>query len=105
MRYYNKYKLNEVDIEDKFMSAMIGLITDMSMNDKCREFEYINKSCRNIAKLVIRDIKSLSTFPEEKRHNNDFKKPCPMCDGKGTLICLGETVSCNNCHSKGFIKS
>lgn len=42
---------------------------------------YNLKWCQAIWKddIMQRLERHLSTFAEQKRHNNDFKKPCPMC--------------------------
>jgi len=66
--------------------------------------ETINFLIKKVAELE----KSLSTFPEkEKRHNNDFKKPCPACSGTGVIDTKTERGNevCNYCNGQGFSKS
>jgi len=65
--------------------------------------ETIGEDINLTFKSIGKEMESLETS-----HNNDFKKPCPTCDGKGLGRIdnySGTLVECPECDGQGFIKS
>jgi len=64
-----------------------------------------------LIKIIKEHIEDLDTIIDETpnsetSHNNDFKKPCPNCNGTG----VGKSkdnigTECNYCNGQGFMKS
>ena len=58
-------------------------------------------------------LERLDIEPESSKPslNNDFKKPCPECDGKGEVRSATKGIDgydledCSECEGQGFIKS
>ena len=79
------------------------------IQDKLDEIiEWINSHYHFPNRLIEED-----TINSETSHNNDFKKPCPECEGKGYVLDDSELDTknrykkeeCPVCKGQGFIKS
>jgi len=92
----DKKELSKEDISQficKNGSFTCGLLTRLYPLD-------ITRRCRHCRK------ENLKTS-----HNNDLKKPCPTCDGKGEVRSATKDIDgydledCHKCKGQGFIKS
>jgi len=102
-----KKKEHNYNIYQKFVEEMVNsdtIITNAGV------FEYKGKSY-----ILTADIREINSKPQvsqkEKPDNNDLKKPCPNCDGKGEVKSVTKDLdgydleNCSDCDGQGFIKS
>ena len=103
--------MKNYEVFDMDKRAIDGwMIWIQSVKEHIESVELDKKDGKNIAMFTLKkSFPTLGKFVKNlsASHNNDLKKPCTNCEGRGWMKSFNEDVKteCLVCKGQGFIKS